>query len=166
MYFPNQFKKRTGQLFLLGIITGAIIAYILFSFMYGKMYGELLERNLALNREITELKERNEALLQDKKDIDELTKGDISVQSIELSFLNPSELKLDRLMLHQFEDILLKEISHIIGQDIRVLSENNQLLISTIENKTITLYELSYSFEVTQLIISQKVKITLNVKLA
>lgn len=166
MHVPNHFKKRTGQFFILGLITGAVVAYALFTFMYGKMYGQLLENYLSLKTEVTELTEQNEALLQDKEDIDEKSKEQITVQSIKLSFLNPMELKLDRLMIHQFDEILLREISHIIGQDITTLSENDQLLISTIENKTITLTESTYSFEVTKLIIAKNVKITLNVKLA
>lgn len=166
MYIPNEFKKRTGQFFILGLGIGAIIAYLLFTFMYGKTYGQLLEDHLSLKAELTELTEQNEALLQDKEEMSEQSKDDVTVQSIDMTFLNPADLKLDRLMLHQFDEILLREISHIIGQNITTLSENDQLLISTIENKTVTLTESNYSFEVTKLIIAQHVKITLNIKLA
>lgn len=165
MYIPHHFKTKKGQLFILGLVLGAVIAYLLFTFMYGKMYEQLLEKNIALTTEITELTEQNKALLKDKEDISEQSEEHITVQSIHLSFQNPTDLKLDRLMLHQFDEILLREISHIIGQNIDTLSENDQLLISTIENKSITLDELTYSFEVSRLIIAQQVKITLNVKL-
>lgn len=166
MYIPNHFKKKTGQFFLLGLATGVVIAYILFTFMHGKIYGQLLENYLSLKSEITELTEQNEALLQDKEDISEQSKEQITVQSIDITFENPTDLKLDRLMIHQFDEILRREISHLIGQNIATLSESDQLLISTIENKTITFTEFSYSFTVTRLIIGQNVKITLNVKLA
>lgn len=166
MYIPNQFKKKTGQFFILGFVLGIIIAYMLFTFMNGKMYEQLLEDNFALNSTVTELTEQNEALLQDKENLNEKTKDSVTVHSIDISFLNPTELKLDKLMLHQFNDILLKEIGHIIGQDIASLSDNDQLLISTIENKLITLTEQTYSFEVSKLTIAKNVKLTLNVKLA
>lgn len=166
MYIPNQFKKKSGHFFIIGFTTGTIVAYMLFTFMYGKMYEQLLETNLSLKTTVTELTEQNEALLQDKAHLNEKQKSDVTVHSIDITFLNPTELKLDRLMLHQFNDILLREISHIIGQDIVTLSENDRLLISTLENKLITLTESTYSFEVTRLTIAKNVKITLNVKLA
>lgn len=165
MYIPHHFKTKKGQFFIIGLVVGAVIAYLLFTFMYGKMYEQLVEVNRALTTEVTELTEQNKALLKDKEDISEQSEEPITVQSVHLSFQNPSELKLDRLMVHQFDEILLKEISHIIGQNIVTLSENDQLLISTIENKSITLDDLTYSFEVSRLIIAQKVKITLDVKL-
>lgn len=165
MYIPHHFKTKKGQFFIIGLVVGAVIAYLLFTFMYGKMYEQLVEVNRALTTEVTELTEQNKALLKDKEDISEQSEEPITVQSVHLTFQNPSDLKLDRLMVHQFDEILLKEISHIIGQNIVTLSENDQLLISTIENKSITLDDLTYSFEVSRLIIAQKVKITLDVKL-
>src|SRR5699024_1468934 len=166
MYIPPHFKRRTGQLFLLGVFTGAVISYALFAYMHGRMYEDLLADHLALQAEVTELTDQNQALLQDKQDLSEKSKEHVTVQSIDISFLNPKELKLDRLMIHQLNEIIRREIGHIIGQDIATLSENDQLLVSTIENKIITLDEFTYRFEVTKLTIAQKVRMTLSVKLA
>src|SRR5699024_4005855 len=166
MYIPPFFKKRIGRFFLLGLVVGIIVAYVVFIFMYGRMYEQLLERNLSLQHDVRELMTRNEALLQDQKEYDTHSSEKITVQSIDLAFTNPAELKVDRLMLHQFNEILVSEISHIIGQGVESLAHNDALLISTIENKTVTQSDFTYSFKVERLIIAENVKLTLSIKMS
>ena len=140
------------------------MAYGIFAYMYGKMYEDLLSENIQLRTQITELERQNEALLQDKEDLEE--KSSTIVQEVNIEFSNSKELRLDRLIIHELEDLIKNEIDYIIGKEVKSLSENDELLITVIENKIFTIDDLSYQFEVKKLFISEKVTFFLHIKLA
>src|SRR5690625_1401761 len=166
MHIPPYYKKKSWQRFLVGAFIGAVIAYFITIFMYGSMYERLVERNLDLQSQITELEKQNEVLLQDKKDLNEKSKAEITVDGIEIKIKNEKQLRLDRLITHQLEEMIKQEIDHIIGQDISVVAESDQLILSTIENKAFTVDEFTYYFEVSKLTISETVKITAEAKVS
>src|SRR5690625_7505190 len=148
MHIPPYYKKKSWQRFLVGAFIGAVIAYFITIFMYGSMYERLVEHNLDLQSQITELEKQNEVLLQDKKDLNEKSKAEITVDGIEIKIKNEKQLRLDRLITHQLEEMIKQEIDHIIGQDISVVAERNQLILSTSENKAFTVDEFTYYFEI------------------
>lgn len=162
MHVSPYHKKRTIQIFLLGMLAGAVIAYIVLIFMYGKMYESLMAENIKLSSEIQDLKRRNEALLQDKESLEE---RNFIIQSIEIEFSNAEELRMDRLMIHQLENLIKNEIDQIIGKEIDSVADNDELLITVIENKTFTIDDLSYEFEVVKMSITEKLRITLEASL-
>ncbi len=164
MHFSPYHKKRSWQLIIVGTLLGSILAYVTFTFMHGKMYESLLTENVQLKTKIGELEQQNKALLQDKEDLEE--KSPSSIQSVQIFFNNSEQLKLDRLIIHELEELIKNEINFIIGKEIHSFSENDDLLIRVIENKTFTIDDLSYQFEVNRLFLSEKVKINLVVKLA
>lgn len=162
MHVTPYHKNRKGQIFLLGMFVGAIIAYIVLIFMYGKMYESIMTENIKLSSEIKELERRNEALLQDKVHLEERS---FIIQSIEIHFSNAEELRMDRLIIHQLEDLIKNEISQVIGKEIDSVADNDELLITVIENKTFTIDDLSYEFEVQKMSISERLRLTLRASL-
>lgn len=162
MHVSPYHKKRTIQIFLLGMLAGAVIAYIVLIFMYGKMYENLMTENIKLNSEIQDLERRNEALLQDKESLEE---RNFIIQSIEIEFSNAEELRMDRLIIHQLENLIKNEIDQIIGKEIDSVADNDELLITVIENKTFTIDDLSYEFEVVKMSITERLRITLEASL-
>jgi|SRR5690625_5072901 len=164
MHIPPYHKKRSWQILLVGILIGSIVAYIVFAFMYGKMYENLLTKNVQMKSKLTELERQNEALLQDKEDLEE--KKHHTIQTLQIDFSNSEELQLDRLIIHELEDLIKQEIGYIIGKDIQSLSDHDDLLITVIENKVVTIDDFSYQFEVQKLFISEKLKVLLKIKLA
>lgn len=144
------------------MLAGAVIAYIVLIFMYGKMYENLMTENIKLSSEIQDLERRNEALLQDKESLEE---RNFIIQSIEIEFSNAEELRMDRLIIHQLENLIKNEIDQIIGKEIDSVADNDELLITVIENKTFTIDDLSYEFEVVKMSITEKLRITLEASL-
>src|SRR5699024_9923825 len=132
------------------------------AFMYGKMYENILTDNMKLQSTVEELERRNEALLEDKESLEE---RNLTVQSVEINFSNTEELRMDRLILHQLEDLIRSEVSEVIGREIDSIAENDDLLISLIENKTFTIDDFSYQFDVVKLSISETVRFTIHAKL-
>src|SRR5699024_3912322 len=103
MHVPPYHKKRSFQVFLLGMFVVSIIAYIILAFMYGKMYENILTYNMKLQSTVEELERRNEALLADKQSLE---KRNLTVQSVEINFSNTEDLRMDRLILPQLEDLI------------------------------------------------------------
>lgn len=163
MHIPPYHKKKSWQLFMIGAVFGSIIAYIIFSYMYGKMYENILLENIQLRTKIGELKKQTEALLLDKEELEEQTTP--TIQTITIDFLNQTDLRLDRLITLQLEDLIKQEINNIIGNNVKSVAENDDLLVTVIENKTFTIDDLSYQFEVRKLFLSENVKLSLYGKL-
>lgn len=164
MHIPPFYKKRTYQTFFIGIFIGAVIAYLTLLFMYGKMYEKLLVERMQLKTEIEEITQQNEALLEDKEQLEEQSSA--IVTSIQVQFINEKTLKFDRLMTLQLENMIKSELSNIIGKSIQSVSESDDLLITVIENKTFTIEDQSYEFEVKKLSIAEQIKLSLEGKIA
>ncbi|TMN21161.1 sporulation membrane protein YtrI [Lentibacillus cibarius] len=159
MHIPPYYKKSTWQRFLAGAFAGAIIAYLIFVYMFGSMYGDMLEENRELKSEVTELKNRNEALLDDNKDLDKKTKEEAKVETIEITVINPNDLP-DRLIIHELENLIKDEIDHIVGKKVSLISESYELMTSTIENKDFTIDDFDIQVTIKKLVITKAVELS------
>lgn len=164
MHIPPYHKKRSWQIFLIGLFTGSVIAYIILVIMYGKMYEAVIAEKIALTSSYNELKRQNEALIEDKEQLQD--KSILTVKSIDIFYENDGEFRFDRLMIHQLNDLIQQELNDIVGKEVKTISANSELLVTVIENKTFTIDELSYQFEVRKLTITEQVVIHLFVKIA
>src|SRR5699024_6022084 len=103
MHFPPYHKQKSWQRFFAGCCIGAILSYAIFIYMYGSMYEKLFEENVHLESKVDELKDQNEALLQDKKDLNKEKSEKATVEEIEIDISNKEELEIDRLLIHELE---------------------------------------------------------------
>ncbi|WP_010532402.1 sporulation membrane protein YtrI [Lentibacillus jeotgali] len=165
MHIPPYFKKKAFQRFLAGAFAGAVVAYLMFVYMHGSMYGQLLEENRDLKSEVTELENQNEALLEDNENLDEKSKEPVKVETIEITIINEEDLP-DSLIIHDLEELIKEEIVHIVGKDVSIISESDGLLRATIENKDFTVDDFAYQFTVDTLIIHNTVKIAVEAEVA
>lgn len=158
MHIPPYHKKKSVQRFLAGTFAGAVIAYLLFVYMHGSMYSHLLEENRDLKSEVTELRNQNEALLEDNENLGEKSKEPIKVETIDITITNEEDLS-DSLIIHDLEELIREEITHIVGKNVSIISESDDLLKATIEGKDFTVDDFTYQFTVETLVIHQTVKI-------
>ncbi|MFD1362248.1 sporulation membrane protein YtrI [Lentibacillus salinarum] len=165
MHIPPYHKKATWQRFLVGTFIGAVIAYCLFVYMHGTMYGQLLEENRDLKSEVSELKNQNEALLEDNESLDEQSKEPIKVETIEITITNEEDLP-DKLIIHDLEELMKEEIEHIIGKDLSIISESDGLLEATIQNKVFKVDDFEFQFTVEKLYLTPTVKISVEANIA
>ncbi|HLQ72421.1 MAG TPA: sporulation membrane protein YtrI [Bacillota bacterium] len=161
MRVPSYHKQTTWQRFFVGCFIGAIFSYVIFIYMYGSMYETLIEEKLHLESEVGELKDQNEALLQDKKDLDKEKSEKTTVDEIDITIENKDELEIDRLLIHELEGKIRETLKHIIGQEVSIVGASMHLLVSTLEKQKIEIDDYTYQFHITRLIISEKTKITL-----
>lgn len=165
MHIPPYHKRPSWQLFIVGAAFGAIISYFVLIFMYGTMYEKLVEENLELTSEKNELSRQNKALLEDNENLNEKTNEEPTIDTIEINITNGEQLKLDRLIIHELEEMIKEELNHIVGQEINTIADNDFLIERLVENKRFTVDDFTYYFDIKKLTISKVVKITLNAKL-
>jgi len=165
MHIPPFYKKSTWQRFFAGALIGGIISYGVFLYMYGAMFEEMLAQNREFQSEITDLENQNEALIQDKEELNENAEKVLKIENIEVTIENSEELRLDRLLIHDLEEMVKQEVDHIIGQDLSVIGQSDMLLRSTIENKEYTIDDFRYELEVRLLTIWETTRITVEVTL-
>lgn len=166
MRIPSERQVRKWNHFLTGMIFGAIIAYILFIFMNGQLYEQLLSESYELQAELSELEKQYELLEQDKEDLDERAKQAITVEKMTIEILNEEDLRLDRLASHQMVEQIKENAEHLLGKDINVAEQSSELLITTIENKQLTIDEITYDVTVDRLIIAPHLKLKITVQVA
>jgi len=166
MRIPNQWQIKKWHHFLSGVIIGAIIAYALFVFMNGQLYEQLLTESYELQAELSELEKQNELLQQDKQDLDERANQAITIEKITIQIENEEELRLDRLVSHQMNEMLKAELEHLLGEEVTAVEKSGQLLVSTLEKNPLTIDEVTYNFTVKRLVISTHLKFTLKAKIA
>lgn len=164
MHVPPYHKKRSWQIFAVGVFAGSIVAYLVLIFMYGEMYANLLTEMTELKAEKQQLERQNEALLRDKEQLQEETEW--IVQSIDINFTNSRDFRFDRLTAHQLAEQIKDELKEIIGKDVQSVAENSELIESLIEKSVFTIDELSYSFEIKKMVFSEQITIELHIKFA
>ncbi len=164
MHIPPYIKKRSWQLFLLGIFTGSIIAYLILIFMYGKMYANLLTETIELRAENQQLVRQNEALLRDKEKLEQ--ENEWFIQSIDVRFTNSNEFRFDKLTTHQLSSQIKDELQDTIGKDVKTVAENSDLIESLIEKSTFEVDDLAYAFVVKKMVFSEQMVLELEIKFA
>lgn len=163
MHIPGLYRKRSFHIFLLGVVAGSLVAYIVFTYMYGKMYEDILVDKMQLQTKVTDLQRQNDVLLQDKEDLQE--KSRTLINEITITFTNAKELKLDRLMAHELETLLKQELEDIIGKESHHVAMNDDLLVLLIESKQYVIDDLTYEFIVEKIAITDTIKLTLSINL-
>lgn len=165
MHIPPVYKRPSWQRFLIGVVVGVVVAYVIMLFMYGTIYEQIVQENSELRASNKELTNFNDALLEDKEEAEEQEAKPYTIEQIDIMIENEKELRLDRLATHQLEELITDEIDIIIGKSVQSTAENNELLIAAIENKTFKIDGFSYSFEVSRFILYSTAKITLKATL-
>ncbi|ALX48353.1 sporulation membrane protein YtrI [Lentibacillus amyloliquefaciens] len=165
MHIPPYHKKSSVQRFLVGAFIGSVVAYFIFVYMHGSMYGQLLEENRNLKSEVRELEQQNDALLEDNENLDEQAKEPIKVETIEITIINEEDLP-DKLIIHDLKELMKDEINHIIGKDLSIIAESDGLLEATIQNKVFTIDDFEFQFTVEKLYLTPTVKISVEATIA
>ncbi|MFD2211148.1 sporulation membrane protein YtrI [Virgibacillus halophilus] len=166
MHIPPYYKKPSWQRFLLGVFFGALAGYLIVIFMHGTMYGKLVEKNYELQSKVNDLQKQKEALMEDNEDLDQENNKPSTIEIMEIKISNAEELKLDPLIIHQLSDKIKKDLDQLIGLETEVIGKSDELIVSTIENKTYHVDDFSYTFTVDRMVVSSKLKLVLTAKIS
>ncbi|PWU69171.1 sporulation membrane protein YtrI [Gracilibacillus dipsosauri] len=168
MHIPPLYKRASWQRFLAGTAIGAIIAYMIFLFIFGELQENWIQENMALRAEYQDLNKSYETLLENHRALDQQSKEGIEIKEIDIAFTNLKELKLenDRIMVHQIEEAIREEANYAMGKSVEEIATSIDLLISTIENKTINIDDFSYQSKISRIIVMEQLQLSIELSVA
>ncbi|QGH35306.1 hypothetical protein GI584_15155 [Gracilibacillus salitolerans] len=168
MHIPPYHKRPSWQRFLAGVAIGTIIGYIIFIYMFGELQEKWIEENLALRGDLQDLNQSYENLRKNHETLDQQTKEGLQVSEINIEFLNLKELNIDtdRIMIQQLEEAVRTEAAHAVGKSIDEIADSIDLLIATIENKTINIDDFRFQAEIERIIVSETLYLSIQLKIA
>lgn len=162
MHVPPYHVKNKWKYILLGMFIGSILSYLILAWMHGQMYEKLLMEKVQLETDLAELDTKHEALLEDRATLEEIKQP--TLQTLEVTWLNEQDFKMDRLIQHQLEKILKDELAEFIGTKLTTIAESEAFLIKLIENNTYTIDDISYEIEVRKLFLTETMHLHLWIK--
>ncbi|QDP40850.1 sporulation membrane protein YtrI [Radiobacillus deserti] len=165
MHFPHLFKKESWQRFLAGCFVGAILSFIIFLYMHGRLYEQWATDNLKLQEQISNLELKIKSLSQQKSELDEQAQEQMIVQEIEIILVNQETLKLDRLLEHQTKQYIKEQISDVLGKKVSTIASNGNLLKAAIQNKQYTIDDMKFTVSVKMLTIAPVVRVEVELEL-
>jgi len=166
MHIPPYFKRPAWQRFFAGAVVGAICAYFVFLFIFGELQQEWIENNLNLRTELQDLNQSYETLVKNHEALDKESKEGFTLQEVEIEFTNLKELKLenDRIMVQLLKDSISEETNHILGKPIDEVNTTLDLLISSIENKTLEVDDFKYKGTVKKLVVANNLHLSIELE--
>ncbi len=165
MHIPAYYKRKSVQYFFVGVIIGAILAYLFFLYINGELTERWIEQNVQLRSKIAELEDQMNGLLQDKENLSKENEEKLSVKEVNIEISNKEQLKLDSMEVIELTTLMKKELSSLIGKNVESIIENANLVESTLENKSFTLSSFSYQPKIQKLFISSKINITVKLNI-
>ncbi|PEJ57872.1 MULTISPECIES: sporulation membrane protein YtrI [unclassified Bacillus (in: firmicutes)] len=164
MKAPPERLSHAWAKFFVGIFFGFIISWLVFIYMYGVTEEEQV-------KQISELKMLNNEYLRDKNILIENTerlnkenKRNLTVQEIKVTILNSKQYNLNLFTQNQIISDVKNDLSHLLTQDIKSVSQNRELLRRAIENKVYIKDDRRFKLEIDTIYFDTVLEITLKIK--
>lgn len=164
IYIPPAYRKKEWMRLFSGIIIGTILGYLFFLFIHGQLQEKYAEEHIELTTEMNQLEAKYEGLLKENREGQEYKP--LRVLDINIQYTNAKKLEVDLLTQHQLTNLIKEQLTSITGKDLRIIAEQDELIISTIENKNYVIDDFSYGIKVTKLIVSEIVRLELKIELS
>ncbi|MFD2639858.1 sporulation membrane protein YtrI [Piscibacillus salipiscarius] len=165
MHIPPYYKKPKWQAFFVGIIVGTMVGYLFFLYIYGEHTERWIEENLTLRKELRNLEQDYELLKKDTDDLSKQSEQLLRIKDVEIELLNIDQLKLDRFTTLRLTALIEDEIGAVVGNNISSVSEQRDLLVRTIENKTFKVNQIQYQVKVIYLTIGPTLDVSLEISI-
>lgn len=167
MRIPPYYHFRYVQLFLFGAVIGAIISWLIFLFVFGKMQEEQVKTIRIQEELIADLEKEKNIWQEDYKKLNEQNKKLLTVQDLFVKITNANRYKIDALSIFEVEESVKEDITNmILAKDLNAVFSSSELLKKIIENKPIEINNRNYKLVVKQMVFYTTVKIELELMLA
>ncbi|MFB7139860.1 sporulation membrane protein YtrI [Gottfriedia sp. NPDC056225] len=164
MKAPPERLSQAWAKFFVGIFFGFIISWLVFIYMYGVTEEEQV-------KQISELKMLNNEYLRDKniffenmERMNKENKRKLTVQEIKVTILNSKQYNLNEFTTLQLVNDVKNDLSNLLTQDIKSVSQNRELLRRAIENKVYIKDDRRFKLEIDTIYFDTVLEITLKIK--
>ncbi|ERN52529.1 MULTISPECIES: sporulation membrane protein YtrI [Alkalihalophilus] len=159
MRIPPYYKRPGWQRFFAGIVIGVLIGWVFFLYQYGLIYEELMVKLSEQEVTIQSQTRTIEELRSQQKEENEENARKLTVQKIEIHFTNTQRLRLNQLTLFELQQQALEELAFLERKNIASVSETEDLMIRTIENKLFEVGDHRFQLEIERLHLHTTLKI-------
>ena len=128
-------KDKGWQRFFAGVVIGAIIGWVVFFYMYGKMQENLTQEIIEQKQEISNLNDKIAIWEKESESLNEETEKKLTIQDIQITIENYRQYDLDLLSVLQAQEAIRKDLSSLISKDLETVYKGKLLIKKTIENK-------------------------------
>ena len=151
MRLPQYYRRPNWQRFFAGLAIGTLIGWFFFLYQFGSIHQLLTTEIKKKQLTIEEQKETIDILRSNEKKLNEENEQKLTIQQMEVTFLNAKKHHVNELALYELKQQLLKEIKYLEGKNIATIAATKEMLIRTIENKVFTIDERRFQLKTKQL---------------
>ncbi|WP_301552002.1 sporulation membrane protein YtrI [Guptibacillus hwajinpoensis] len=166
MRVPPIYSRKGWQRFLAGFSVGVIFGWLFFLMLFGIMYEKQITSIKEHKIEIYDLKTQNKTLLDDMKSYDNKDiEKTLLVKNIHVTFEKDEDLPLNSLTRHELKKDVQTELNDLLNKDLGSVARTRSFVIKSLENKTLTIDNIKYGFEVREFILWTTVEVVLTINL-
>lgn len=147
MRIPPFFERPGWQRFFAGVIIGMLIGWFFFIYQYGQVYEGLTLRISKQETVINSQQKRIDDLVSEQTKLNEENQKKLTIQQIEIIYLNDRKLRLNQLTLFELRQQALNELQ-VERKDIETVANMKDLMIRALENKVFHVGEGRYRLDV------------------
>lgn len=148
MRIPPYYERLGWQRFFAGVIIGMLIGWFFFIYQYGQVYEGLMLRISKQETVITDQQTRIDRLVSEQTKLNEENQKKLTIQQIDITYLNDRKLRLNQLTLFELRQQALNELQFLERKDIETVANMKDLMVRTLENKVFHVGEARYQLDV------------------
>lgn len=160
MRVPPYNRDPGWQRFFSGVVLGAIVGWLIFMLMYGVTLEKNIGDLIKYKEEVKSYKNRIHILTEDNDKLKE-EKDQLKIEDFKISIINHEKYLLNSFSRSSIIARITEDLNDQVSKDVASIKDNRQLLIKVIENKSYTLDDKRYYFEVDFLYIDTTIEMDL-----
>ncbi|UAL46515.1 hypothetical protein LG311_16350 [Sutcliffiella horikoshii] len=160
MRVPPYNRDPGWQRFFSGVVLGAIVGWLIFMLMYGVTLEKNIGDLIKYKEEVKSYKNRIHILTEDNDKLKE-EKDQLKIEDFKISIINHEKYMLNSFSRSSIIARITEDLNDQVSKDVASIKDNRQLLIKVIENKSYTLDDKRYYFEVDFLYIDTTIEMDL-----
>ncbi|KPB05419.1 sporulation membrane protein YtrI [Bacillus sp. CHD6a] len=160
MRVPPYNRDPGWQRFFSGVVLGAIIGWLIFMLMYGVTLEKNIGDLIKYKEEVKSYKNRIHILTEDNDKLKE-EKDQLKIEDFKITIINHEKYMLNSFSRSSIIARITEDLNDQVSKDVASIKDNRQLLIKVIENKSYTLDDKRYYFEVDFLYIDTTIEMDL-----
>ena len=163
MRIPQYSHDPGWQRFIVGLVLGIVIGWILFILLSGIAQERQINLINQQKKQIEELKDEKDIWLKDVKEQNKELQQKMIIQDIEIDFSNIKEVNLGESEQSELKSQVKDQLSSLYNQNIETVAANRDLIF-LIQNQSYTIDKNQYRVKIQSLVIYSTVKITLKIE--
>ncbi len=167
MRIPPYYRKPEWQRFFSGMAVGALLAWVLFLYIYGVSMERNAKKIEQQKDEISELKSDIQIWMEDYAELNKKNQEKLTVQEIKVKIVNDQKYKkyLDTLSIYEIEEETKGQLNMLLAKDLDSVFKSRDLITKVVENRTIPVNDKRYKLKIKSMVIYTSVSIQVEISL-